>query len=344
MNTLMRNMLPVSRSYGFQDPDYWIWCGSAIKGEDGFYHLFAARWPRKYPFYLGYCYYSEIVRAVSERPEGPFKFSEVVFPCRNAKFWDGGMTHNPTIHRFNDIYILFYIGTTFDGTKPSASDMMNYKHKKVKATPQAIGLATASSVTGPWQRPDIPLLELRPDSWDHSVVTNPAPCILPDGRIFLYYRSYGMQIGLAVADRFDATWRRFDKPVINASGDEPIEDMFVWWQNGLFHLLAKDLTKDGRLCGQKHGGVYATSEDGIKWIFHREIAYSRLIHWDDGSETLQGCMERPQLLFEEGKAICLYAATGDGPGGFNNSTRTWNIAIPLANMVITDNSINGKDS
>ncbi len=322
-------LLPAPRNGGFAMDDYWVWCGSAIKGDDGKYHMFASRWPKRYPFYWGYCYYSEIVRAFSDRPEGPFKFAEVIFQDRDAKFWDGRMTHNPTIHRTGGNYLLFYIGTKFEGEKPSVSDLMSDKHKRVKANPQAIGLATAKSVTGPWCRSEEPILCQRPDSWDHSVVTNPAPCILPDGRIFLYYRSYGLRIGLAVAEHFDGPWRRFDEPVINADGQSPIEDMFVWWDDGQFHLIAKDLSDGGRLCGQNHGGVYATSDDGMKWTFHREIAYSRLIRWDDRSETLQGCMERPQLLFEDGKAICLYAATGDGPGGFNNCTRTWNIAIPL---------------
>ena len=190
---LNSKLLKVPKNGGFQDPNYWIWCGSAIKGEDGKYHLFAARWPKKYPFYSGYCYYSEIVRAVSEDPEGPFEFTELVMPERGAKFWDGRMTHNPTIYRIDGTYLLFYIGSTFDGGKPSLDDLLNDKDRKYRPKPQSIGLATASSVSGPWCRSEHPILDLRPESWDHSVVTNPAPCILPDGRIFLYYRSYNLR-------------------------------------------------------------------------------------------------------------------------------------------------------
>ena len=327
--TFIDSLLPAPRNGGFAMDDYWVWCGSAIKGEDGKYHLFASRWPKKYPFYWGYCYYSEIVRAVSDRPEGPFTFSEVVFPDRGASYWDGRMTHNPTIHRVGENYLLFYIGTTFEGEKPSVADLMNDKHKRMKANPQAIGLATAKSVFGPWHRSEQPILCQRPEIWDHSVVTNPAPCIFPDGRIFLYYRSYGLRIGLAIAERSGGPWQRFDNPVINADGQSPIEDMFVWWSEDKFHMIAKDLSDDGRLCGQRHGGVYATSQDGLEWEFHKGLAYSRFVQWDDGSEILQGCLERPQLLIENNKAICFYAATGDGPGGFDNCTRTWNIAIPL---------------
>jgi hypothetical protein len=56
--------------------------------------------------------------------------------------------------------------------------------------------------------------------------------------------------------------------------------------------------------------------------------------WDDGSVTVQGSLERPQLLFHDGgagiaHATHLFCATGDGPGGFRNATRTWNMVLPL---------------
>ncbi len=39
-------MLQPATSASFSDPDYNIWCGSAVKGDDGQYHLFYSRWPR----------------------------------------------------------------------------------------------------------------------------------------------------------------------------------------------------------------------------------------------------------------------------------------------------------
>jgi hypothetical protein len=60
---------------------------------------------------------------------------------------------------------------------------------------------------------------------------------------------------------------------------------------------------------------------------------SRRIAWDDGTTTVQGCVERPQLLFHERQPTHLFAATADGPGGFRDATRTWNMALPLAPSV-----------
>jgi hypothetical protein len=37
---------PVPATAKFADPDFNIWCGAGIKGDDGKYHLFYSRWPR----------------------------------------------------------------------------------------------------------------------------------------------------------------------------------------------------------------------------------------------------------------------------------------------------------
>ena len=117
--TTFFNLLPVPCNGGFRMADYWVWCGSAIRGEDGRYHMFAARWPKAYPFFDGYKVASEVVRASADTPVGPYVFEEVVLPARGAAFWDGRMTHNPTIHKIGDTYALFYIGATYDGPTPT---------------------------------------------------------------------------------------------------------------------------------------------------------------------------------------------------------------------------------
>ena len=58
------------------------------------------------------------MRASADKPEGPYRFEEVLLPPRGTEFWDGRMTHNPTIHRWRDNYLLFYIGTTYKGETP----------------------------------------------------------------------------------------------------------------------------------------------------------------------------------------------------------------------------------
>ena len=327
-------LAPSVKNGGFEMDDYWIWCGSVIRGEDMKYHMFASRWPKNKPFFNGYIFYSEIVHAVSDKPEGPFRFHEVALKSRGSGYWDGRMTHNPTIHKFGSTYLLFYIGTTYEGESPSAemlkeplSDSMkrfkNETYGKIR-----IGLATSKSVYGPWERLNEPVLLPREGKWDSSITTNPAPCVLPDGSILLVYRSNvtgkGTRLGVAKSEGPG-------KPFVRIRDDYLgfyVEDPYIWWMKDHFELIAKD--QSGELTGEKCAGVHATSIDGIDWkISSPAKAYSRNIVWDDGTTVNLGSFERPQLLIENGKPVCLYCATGDGPGGFNYATRTWNVATPF---------------
>jgi hypothetical protein len=314
--------------------DFWVWGGSCIRGEDGRYNLFASRWPRRYPFFEGYIVASEVVRAVSDVPEGPYDFQEVVLPVRGEEHWDGRMTHNPTILRLGDRYLLFYIGATYQGEIPDPDILKTGKfpQKDESYSSIRIGLATSESVLGPWERHELPVLKPRRGMWDSSVVTNPAPCIAGDGSIYLYYRSNtpgGLRIGVARSTGSDSPFFRLtDKPVLKLGTGKHVEDPYVWWTGNRFEMLAKDL--NGGLTGENHSGIHATSRNGIDWTLSiPPKAYSREVRWDDGSTTVQGSLERPQLLFEDGSVTHLFMATADGPGGFRKAERTWNMVIPL---------------
>jgi hypothetical protein len=325
---------------GFRMDDYWVWGGSVIQGEDGRYHMFASRWPKTLPFFAGYQTHSEVVRAVADTPEGPYAFQEVVLPARGAVHWDGQMTHNPSIHRYGDVYLLFYIGATYPAPRPEPEALWNDQTPKPKISYAniRIGMATARAVTGPWRRPDAPVLRPRPGKWDHSIVTNPAPCVTQDGRILLLYRAntpQGLRIGAALAPKLGAAFERLhEDPVLHFEGDNHVEDPYVWWvddpasSGGHFELLAKDMT--GGITGERHAGVHATSPDGITWhLSDPPKAYSRRVRWTDGTETTQGCLERPQLLLQDGYPTHLFAATCDGPGGFRACSKSWTIVLPL---------------
>lgn len=325
---------PSVKNGGFQMQDYWVWGAAVIKGEDGKYHMFASRWPKDKPFFNGYIFYSEVVRAVADKPEGPFTFQEVVFDKRGEKFWDGRTTHNPTIHKSGDTYLLFYIGTTYKGEGPDADllkeplipEMKEFKEETYGNL--RIGLATSKSVFGPWERSDEPILLPRSGKWDNNITTNPAPCVADDGSILLVYRSnvpgLGTRLGVAKAEKLGEPFKRIRDNYMEFH----VEDPYIWWVDDHYEMIAKD--QSGTLTDEYHAGVHATSKDGIEWtISNPAKAYSREIVWDDGTSENLGSFERPQLLIENGKPVCLYCATGDGPGGFNNALRTWNVATPF---------------
>lgn len=337
---------------GFRmDDTHWVWCGSVVKaqgpGEDGRYHLFAARWPKAYPFFQGYLACSEVVRASADAPQGPYHFEEVVLRAREVAYWDGRMTHNPYIIRHGNRYYLYYIGTTYDRPVPTPQQAWA-DHRALDASPNGryydwykqirIGVAWAERVTGPWHRPASPTFDVNPAGWDRSVVTNPSPCVTPDGRVLLIYRSnhHGPKLGLAEADHPLGPYQRIgDGPVLDLGRDIRIEDPCPFWLGDHYEMVAKDLT--GRVTGEFHAGIHLASGNGRDWRLAPEPkAWSRTVRWSDGVERVQANLERPFVLIEDGRPRCLFAATADGPGpqdgrpGFNFADNTWNMTIPLA--------------
>jgi hypothetical protein len=112
VNEFRDRLLPAPMDGGFRMDGYWVWCGSVIKGDDGKYHMFASRWPKTTGFGPYWLTNSEIVHAVSDKPAGPYKFSDIALPPRGSEFWDGQMTHNPAIRKYKGTYLLYYTGTT----------------------------------------------------------------------------------------------------------------------------------------------------------------------------------------------------------------------------------------
>ena len=103
----------------FKMKGYIIWGGSVVKGDDGRFYMFASRWLKSADM-RNWVTNSEIVLASADKAEGPYEFEKVVLPPRGPEYWDGMMTHNPSIRRHEGKYILFYIGTTYVLERPTS--------------------------------------------------------------------------------------------------------------------------------------------------------------------------------------------------------------------------------
>lgn len=338
---LQEKMLPAPKNGGFRMEGYWVWCGSVIKGEDGNYHMFASRWPKTQPMHPGWIFSSEVVRGVSNTPEGPYTFAEVVLPARGPQYWDGRMTHNPRIFKQGDKYVLYYIGSTHPLPEPEETVRHEDPLTVICRAHKRIGIATADHITGPWTRYDEPVMTVRPDHFDNLFVSNPAPILEEDGSVLMVYKSrpykkppyvgqmYGdMQLGIATADSPKGPYKRETETPLFPP-DVVVEDPFIWKENGVYQMIAKDMY--GNVCGEQYGGIHAWSEDGIHWNLNRgELAYSRRITWDDGTEQVLGNMDRPCLLLDEnGHPTHAFFAVSDGTDSFLNAGDTWNMVIPL---------------
>lgn len=341
------HFLPAPLNGGFAMEGYWVWCGSVARGEDGLYHMFASRWKNSLPFHPGWGVASEIVRAVSTTPEGPYRFAGVVLGPRGAGWWDGRVAHNPVIQKCGDTWLLFYMGTTHPYPDPPGDGSLNHDSYQwlCARAHKRIGLATAKSILGPWQRPDRPLLDVRPGQFDDFFTSNPAPCLHPDGSCLLLYKTRswkqppytgctgngmfsGMKLGAAWADHWRGPYRRLtDRPLFEGEG--VLEDPFLWKTDAGYAMIAKDW--NGHYTGDAGSAVYASSPDGLDWQVHRRPAFTREILWEDGRRQVMGNLDRPFLLFDEhSEATHLFAAANDGSeAGFKTMTRSWNLCIPL---------------
>ncbi len=335
---------------GFEMENYWVWGSSVIKGEGEKYHMYASRWPKYLPFHPGWMIASEIVHAVSDTPEGPYEFSDVALGARGTQFWDGRSCHNPKIVKYKDQYLLYYMGSThpFEEVGKDDADKLTLTSKWCIAARwgKRVGVAVSKSPYGPWERQDAPILDVKPNSFYSFLTSNPSPLIKKDGSVVLLfkgrsYRKDGIRhsdqfIGVATALSYDGTYTVMGNgPLFSENQFGEVEDPHLWSDDTGYHMIAKDMT--GKISGSHHGGVLAHSKDGIRWTLDKTpLAYTRNVRWDNGKTIKQGQLERPFVLVENGKPTYIFFATMDGPGGFGNGTKTWNMVIPLTKDNETD--------
>lgn len=306
-----KRLKPVGRALEMEG--YYVWCNSPVEGPDGKVHVFFSRWREKKGM-GGWINSSEIAHAVADDPESPFEFVDTVLAPRGTGFWDATTCHNPLIKKIGSTYYLFYMGNS-----------------NGKTNTKRIGLATAASLYGPWERTDTPILEPgETGAWDDHCTTNPALVQHPGGRYYLYYKSWNThdyetaadpairgnrKYGLAIADRPEGPYEKYgENPVIDFSrrGDNTqFEDAFVWLEEGRFKMIARDMGVFGH-----DVGLIMESEDGIRWS-EPEIAFHPLSHYVQEPPapphlSRYGRLERPMLLLRNGRPAYLFGASQGG--------------------------------
>lgn len=286
-----------------EEVNYHIWGSSPIWGNDGKVHIFASRIPvaEDKPtngFNQLWYTHSEIAHYVSDKPEGPFKFVEVLLKPGQAPpgSWDSGTQHNPSIKNIDGLFVLTYISNTTTATIP-------YDRKTTK---WGIGMMTAKDINGPWKKVGM-VLE---DS------TNPALVKHPNGKYYMYpgvrrpLNMYGGNAhGVAIADKLEGPYLPYPDVVVNNS--RYIEDPYVFVYDQTIYMLVTDNTRSKALL--------LTSEDGLHFEFNEGVlgfdnmaAYIPTEKVDAAPNYRHPKFERPQLLLKDGAPTYLYA-----PGGAN---------------------------
>jgi len=305
-----KHLKPIGRI--LQMEGYFVWCASPIDGTDGKVHLFFSRWTAKKKM-GGWINGSEICHAIADNPESSFEFVETILSPRGTGFWDGTTCHNPLIKQIDGKYGLFYMG--------NANGKTNTKR---------IGLATADSLSGPWTRPDKPLLDAgESGAWDDHCTTNPAFIKHPNGQYWLYYKGWNdydyvnapdpkirgnRKYGLAIADKLEGPYVRYSgNPILDFSkkgNNTQLEDAFVWIENKKFKMIVRDMGYYNH-----EVGLYMESKDGIHWS-DPKIAYYGATDYLTEQPTPdikeKWRFERPQLLIRNEHPAYLFTAIRGG--------------------------------
>ncbi len=308
----------------FRDPDYYNWGSSILKDEDGKYHLFYSRWPRAYSFYA-WLPLSEIAHAVAEHPAGPYTYIETALSGRGGTGWDAITAHNPKIKYFEGKYYLYYIGTHASGEPLEHEKLVEisktgYSHPywTVLRENQRTGVAVSSSLNGPWERLDAPIVE--PSGPITTLTVNPAITRGPDGTYFLIVKGdkpnesrFIRNQAMAVAPSPTGPFRVQDKPVIDYLDTE---DASLWYDEagGRFYAIFH---------AHDHIGLI-TSTDGLNWekAEHYEVMRKFLLT-SEGGRITPDRMERPFVFVEDGKPKVLSLAVKEGDDSYS-------VFVPLA--------------
>ncbi len=305
---------PITEANIFKDAGYFQWCSSIIRGDDGQYHLFYSRWKKEYSFF-GWLTHSEVAHAVADNPSGPWKYQETVLTGRGKGHWDAITAHNPKIKRFGGKYYLYYVSTNLGDRNFTDQELIETAHTgyshpnwQILRPNQRTGVAVASSINGPWQRMDQPLIE--PSGPITTLTVNPAIDQGKDGRYYLiikgdkpnetrFIRNQAIAIGNSPTGPFTMQ----PEPVIDYLDTEdvsmwydPVRDYFY----GLFHA---------------HSFIgMVSSADGINWKKATEYAIMpKVIPMRNGRQIRPDRLERPFLYQENGepRVLCLAAKEGD---------------------------------
>lgn len=327
----------------FRDDGYYVWCGSGIKGEDGKFYLFYARWKtgstdrapgdeELFKGMKGWLKYSEIAAAVSESPTGPFKFLGLVLKASgNTNRWDCFTAHNAHVKRFGGKVYLYYTSTR---PVPHPDRWMQY------ADGQRIGVAVADSVhdlaAGKYRRCAAPLMS--PDGTNTFCrAVNPSVTQSRDGRYLMMFKSRSAPTGsfmaqsIAQSEKPDGPFTLAGHALRDSRYDS--EDAFFWFdhERDRYYAVVKDFSRKERGLSPQFGALaLITSERGWgDWrpAAHNLVSLREFTDTEDVKHTLAN-LERPQLLFDDdGVPICLYAAAGEQDPF--KGTPSFNLAIPL---------------
>ena len=289
--------------YVFSYPDYYTWCPSIIRDDQGRYQLFHSRWPKE-KYWTSWMTHSEVDRAVASSPEGPYTPIGVVIPPTSDGRGKWFNAHNPKIEKFEGSYWLYFIQTW--GTEITESMRLEIA-RKAYSHPKWMGevrpnqrtfVAKAPSLDGPWSITPDPIVE--PAKTIVRLTVNPGVCRRPDGSYLMIVKGdkpgetrFIRNHAVATSPRPEGPWTIADKPAIDYLDSE---DVSLWYDQGRerYYAVFHETTQGKGFIGM------ITSEDGLNWEKSAQFELTpKVINFDDGTSWKPAMMERPFMLRDE---------------------------------------------
>lgn len=320
---LSGRITPISQQNIFRDPDYYNWCSSIIKGKDGKYHMIYSRWERTKGF-LGWLTHSEIAHAVSDHPDGPYRYVQTIISFVKDQHLAGEKinAHNPKIELFNGKYFIYFCSTQMSRNISDAELILTskkgYSHENWKELRknQRTFVASSSSLDKGWKIEETPLLE--PSGPIETLVVNPAVAQGKDKRFYLIIKgdkpeSTQRNQALAISKNPDKGFVIQPNPVIQ---DWDSEDISMWYdkKTGYYYAVFHAHTYIGMM----------TSEDGIHWKKAKDFVITgKKVEQEGGlPPLLPDRMERPFIFVENSQPKVLSL-------GIKKKDDSYIVTIPL---------------
>ena len=306
------------------DPGYWTWGLSVVQWTDGKYHAYYSRWKYEFGFnaWLTDC---EIAHAVSDTPEGPYIFKNVVLESRNKAGWEFATAHNPNVCVANGKLYLYYISTDLEGVYDGDREGQSVSkwiasNWSIARNRQRIGLATASNPDDTFTRISKPVV-VPQEGVFKNIAVNPA-VIFSKGKFTMIMKGDDIghekdfRIQLAGHSKSGEGPFEFEKkPVYDQA---QTEDATLWYDQKLkqYFMVCHVIGKPNLLL--------LSSKDSYQWKSEESSVFTKKeILLDNGEIWKPERMERPFVLTDKkGQPIMLFVAIKDkGVSG--------NIAIPI---------------
>ena len=307
------------------EEDYYVWGVSVIKWK-GKYHAYYSRWSKKYK-HKGWMTNCEIAHAVSEKPEGPFEFVNVVLHDRKTSGWDINNSHNPYAIVAEGKICLYYISNDIKPFIKNDNAKINYpdstwfdENRTLIRNSQCIGVAIADNPSGPFIRSEKPVV--KPDNVKFkNIAVNPA----------VAYRNKTYTMIMKGDDVNKEKWFRIQLEGKSPSPNGPFkfsskpvydkaqtEDACLWFDQvfNKYYMVC-------HVMGKPNLALF-NSENGSDWQPNeRSIFMKKEFNLSDGSIWKPERVERPFVLVNErGQPIMLYVAVSD-------KNVNGNIALPI---------------